>query len=276
MASNRIKFQVEGPEDENGDVRFDVFIRVLGAFRKALTETDRLISKGDSSLYFRVSDLTHSSPATIEVEGVEKDLGIVADKTVKIYSLFSACVGNLNSVLHDNPLPLMDYPTLMSYKELAAFHGRGIARMSILNNGDRIVISESLERDIEEALGPDLTEFGSIVGRLERINLHNNSNKFTIYPIINGIPSLTCVFPNTLRGQVVDAVDSHVAIYGIKKFKSLSPHPYEIQVHSIEIIKKKGESSSAPKLASLRGVAQGSTGDMSSEEFVRSLRDGWQ
>jgi hypothetical protein len=269
--SNRIKLQIEGPEEEDGDVRVEVFAKVLEAFKRALTETDRLVS-GGRSLYFRVSGLSHSSPATIELEAVpanQRDRNRGLDFGAQVNEqLFE----NLSTIQSRKSLPrYADYGSLNAYKELASFYGKGVEAMSLFVDGERIALHPDFSVSVDAILGPDQNRIGSVRGYLHHVSLHNQ-NVFRIYPTVPGLPSLKCTFPNSLRLRVVDAVDRYVEVSGIKRFKALSAHPYEMRVTKIEIFPNKSE---LPTLASLRGIADGATGEVASEDYVRSVRDGW-
>lgn len=67
MASKRLEIQIRGTDEDNGDVQFDEFIKQLETVKKTLNEIARVVSEG-GSVYFRVIDLRHNSPASIVLE----------------------------------------------------------------------------------------------------------------------------------------------------------------------------------------------------------------
>jgi transposase-like protein len=133
----------------------------------------------------------------------------------------------------------------------------------------------SLAGHIDTILGPDEYEYGSETGMLEKINVHDNQNVFTIYPTLRGVPKLRCIFPPRLRLEAVNAVARYVKVEGEMKFKShlRDKHPYEMVVQQIEIYPPEEE---LPTLKSLRGIIQNTHSELSSEEEIRKIRHEWQ
>lgn len=119
---------------------------------------------------------------------------------------------------------------------------------------------------------PEESFEGSVKGRLEAINLHDDKNTFRIYPVA-GPSRVTCHFPEDLRDQAVAAVDRNVIVYGELKYKANAPFPDEIEVEKIEILPPDED---LPALMELRGVAKGAIGDRSVLEYLRQVRNEWE
>lgn len=264
---NRITLQIIGADKDNGNVRFDDFIKQLGAFKHTLSEIDRVISER-TSVYFKVVDLRHNSPAVVVLEAIpltqrDNNSEIIVEK------FFSS----LDEIEKGVAPSGFDFPTYQSFKELTSLLGKRITQILVSRNGDAPKSLEYLSRNVDSILGPDEYEMGSVSGLLEQINVHANQNIFTIYPT-SKLPKLRCVFPKELRAEAVRSVDHYVRVYGQMKFKTRlkGAHPYEMLVKEIEIYPPDDE---LPTLSELLGVAPNATGDLTSDEFIRRVRHEW-
>ncbi len=148
-----------------------------------------------------------------------------------------------------------------------------IEQFIISRNGNKPTLINELPAKIDLLLGPDASEFGSAKGRLEYLNLHGMANVFYIYPPHN-LSKIKCRFSKKLRASVIASIDKNVTVYGIKKYKPniKSYNPYEIMVEDINV---HPNSEQLPKLSDLYGIAPDATGNKTSEDFIRGIRDDW-
>ena len=266
MSTNHIKVQVSGIEEDNFDVRLGDFLKKFQAVKRALSETDRLVSKGQS-VYLRIVDLTHNSPATLELE-------IVPTERERNYSVQIADIfyNGLRTIQEQLQAPaIMDGQALRAYRELAPAHDGNITDFRVFRNGDSLNVYPTLASNIDTILGPDQYENGSISGRLEHINVHASQAVFTIYSTSDA-HKVKCIFPKQMRKLAVDAVDRHITVYGRLKYKTRDTYPYEMSVKDIEV---HPEIEELPTLGSLWGIAPDATGTLTSEEFIRRTRNEW-
>ena len=126
--------------------------------------------------------------------------------------------------------------------------------------------------EADEALAIEDECDSTIEGMLEQINVHQGANTFHIYPEV-GPRKLTCHFPPKLFDDAVSAVGRRVEVFGTLKYRLAAPFPYQISVISIDAFPPNHE---LPDWEDLRGRAPDATGALSSEAFVRKLRDGWR
>jgi len=108
-------------------------------------------------------------------------------------------------------------------------------------------------------------------GTLEILNINKNNNLFNLYPII-GAQQIICDFPSTLLHKAIMAMDHYVNVIGQYQYQSGHPYPYYVQVTDIEIYPDENE---LPSLFDLQGIAPNATNGLSSEDFVRGIRDEW-
>ena len=118
--------------------------------------------------------------------------------------------------------------------------------------------------------GPDQVEEGSVVGSLDMIDVHNQRNVFKVYPIV-GPSSIKCHFQTGMLPQATAGIKHFVRIAGLLHYKKAEKFPHLIKVSSIEVLP---ERSDAPNLSSLRGIATGAYGGMSSSDYVEKVRNG--
>lgn len=268
MATNkRITLHLRGPDGDNGDVRFDDFIKQLNSVKHALSETERILSD-QSSVYFKVVDLRHNSPASVVLEAVPVN-GHGDNSQIVVNKFFSS----LDDIERETAPSGFDFNAFQAFKEMTSLIGKQLTEFSVSRNGDQPKILTSLAGNVDRILGPDEYEMGSITGVLEQINVHANQNVFVVYPTSNQ-PKLKCIFPQELRAQAVHAVDQYVKIYGQMKYKTYlrGDHPYEMLVKQIEIYPAED---TLPTLGELEGIAPNSIGELTSEEFIRKLRYEW-
>lgn len=269
MANNRrVTIRIRGLDKDNGDVRFDDFIKQLSTVKTALAETDRIVSS-KPSVYFKVIDLRHNSPAQIVLESVP--LTSQDDRSDVVVNKF---FDSLEEIDHGVAPNGFDYDAFQAFREISSLYDKKrLTEIVISRNGDTGRSFESLSRQVDSILGPDQYEYGSVTGLLDQINIHANQNVFTIYPTSKQ-PKLRCIFQQHIKKDAIKAVGEYVKVYGQLKFKTKigDGHPYEMAVRDIEVFPRNEE---LPTLASLRGIAPNATGNLTSEQFVRRIRNDW-
>jgi hypothetical protein len=264
---NTITVQLRGMDNDHGDIRLEDLIKKLAAVKKSLADMDRLVGN-EGKVYYRVVDLTHNSPATVELEPVAISPGVrnVAGGSKLWYT-------SVESIQDEKPLPKkLDYYALQGLKELTQGLGTRIPEMLVRRTGNPSVeVSPSLEDRVNAALGAFKYEVGSFTGRLEQINIHDGKNAFTLWSTVR-LKRLTCIFPTDLKPDAIAAIDHYAKVYGRFRYHANFPQPIDIHVARIEIMPKEGD---IPSLMELRGSAPDATRGVSSEDFVRQVRDAW-
>lgn len=263
----RVSLELRGDAKDGEHVRLQEFVEKLSALQTALTSTERLITENKSSTFYKVVNLSHNSPATIELESTPKKIG--EDQGLRVVESFLANLRHISDT--GNPPSGIDYPTLVAYRDLCSISNKRIQGMKLFGSGFNLVLDQDLEKKIESAFGPDDAYHGEYSGRLEGINVHTK-NVFTIYPI-NGGRGVECIFSDDMALEVSGNLKKRVLVYGKIFNKLWSPYPYRIQVEWMERLPEESE---IPKLSELYGLAPGITGEKSPEEFLNDLReDDW-
>jgi len=282
MADNRVTIELLGALEDEGHVRLSVFIAQLEAVKSALRQTERLITGEDeSSVYYRVVDLHHSSPAIVVLEAISSahaDSAVIPvtprrarRRTNTDYSraTVSGFFSSLKQIREKKTPPRADLQALESYRNLSATFGKSVSGLRIINTQESVAIDDRFRSAIDDIIGPDELLTGAVVGMLERVNLHNTA-RFDIFPTI-GPKQVTCDFKASLRGSVIAALDQYVSVRGVLRYKRLEDFPYAINADEIEILPPED---SLPSIFDLRGMTPDITGGLSTEEFIKGIRDG--
>jgi len=265
MKGNRISVRLSGHEEDNGLVRFSDFVHELNALTEILRKLDHLLSKSkEKTMYFRLTELSYNSPATIEIEGVPISPRI--DLTNGVAMRF---VEGLESIKNGYAPPDFDRDLIDSYSNLGKPLKRRIIEKVYRSNGKEVPLNVSLDESIKKILGEDEFSVGSISGILELIDIHAGSNRFRIYPIA-GAKHIDCYFPSKLLDFAITGIGRKVNVEGRLKYKSKERFPRSIEVKNLEVYPNDDE---LPSVFELEGIAPNATGDLSSEDFVRRIRD---
>lgn len=273
MTIRQITFQIKGTDEDDGNVQFDDFIKQLTSIKKSLNEVERIVTKQrGSSIYYRVVDLRHFSPAAVVLEATPVEDG--EDYSQEVLANFYSGVVAIQE--KKQAPPNFDYHTLQALQEMTSLLGTKITEMVISvgyeTTQETINVSTDFSKSIERMLGPDQLEVGSVTGMLEQLNLHNEQNAFNVYSAIGG--KTKCLFQQNLRQQVIASVGKYVEVYGQLKYKQGQVQPHEVRVNSIEVLSSPDDEE-LPTLSELRGIAPEILQNKSSEEFVWEIRNEW-
>jgi hypothetical protein len=170
---------------------------------------------------------------------------------------------------HD--LTQIDADILEDFRGLVRPVGKTVKNATLLFNGRRLDLTEQVGSKIDEALTVDEECDGSLEGMLDQINVHLGANTFHIYPAV-GARKVTCHFPTRLLDDAISAVGRRVEITGTLHYRAGATFAHVISVMSIDAFPPDHE---LPDWDDLRGCAPNATGILSSEAFVRELRDEW-
>lgn len=259
-----LTFTIEGPSEQGGNVRLDDFERQLKGYRLSLAHTDRLLS-GGSTMYMRVVGLSHSSPATVTIELVKKKKQ--EDFRPQIIKGFSQ---SLVAVQEKRPLPpWADAKLLEHLLSIAEPIGTKIKRGTVKSDGAEISIDQHFKSRLKLLLAPRETCYGSVEGKLLAADLHTDKNLFYIYPRV-GPSRVRCIVPESKKEAAKRSLERRVEVRGVLSFSRATGFPTSVEVEEIEEL-----GDNEVSIFDIRGIAPDCTGDMSSEDFVRTLRSEW-
>lgn len=264
MAKDSITLKMEGLVENEKHVLLPVFVDKLDSLKKILNQIDtKLFGKKKND--FRVVDLSHSSPARVVVQAVSDEEGIDSSATV------NTTVDYINQITNGDIPDNVDYSLLTHFKELGRGIGTGFNDLSLKSDNTIAYIGKKFLAEVELALSEEDFCEGSVDGFLEAINLHDGKNTFNIYPIV-GASKVQCHFPPELHDDAINGVDKKVLVSGLLKYRRGESFPSSVEVRTIDVYPPEEE---LPTFESLYGFAPKATGSLSSEDFIRKLRDEW-
>lgn len=263
---DRVTLIIEGLPEDDGRVRFTTFMSQLQSLSATLSRLDRDAGEGKSASYFEIAELSYSSPIRVVLEAkAMKGRPYIGGAVIQGLSRLTAALSD------GNDLSSVDADLLEDIRKIARPVGRQVKSAALIIDGSTFHLNEKVSAKIEEALAVDEECDGSLDGMLEQINVHLGANIFHIYPSI-GPKRVTCSFPARLHDDAVAAVGKKVEVFGKLRYRSGANFPHQIAVTSIDSFTPEYE---LPDWDDIRGRAPDATGTMSSEAFVRELRDAW-
>lgn len=267
MTSYRVKLVVEGLDRDDGHVRLDAFVAELQKLQTALGRADARVSDGKRCSYFAIVGLSHNSPATVEIEA-----RVVPSSERDCRASAMALLGKaIEAVQRGEFTEDSDYDLLNDIKELSSPVGETlkVARLSI--DETTYTLTEKIA-DTIRTFQADQEECATTVeGMLERVNVHDDANVFTIYPDV-GPTRITCRLPESLAEKGIGAIRRRVAVSGVGRFRKFDPFPHEIVADDLAVF---GADEELPSFSDLLGMAPNATGELSSEDFIRQARNEW-
>ncbi|CAB3627291.1 Uncharacterised protein [Achromobacter sp. 2789STDY5608633] len=266
MKSSKFKITMKG-EEAGDSLRLSDLIDQLNALKQTLNQIDMSVSGSRApSLYYRVTKITMNSPATFELEAVSKTSGPSYARRV-----VSRLDRDIRKVISGKRPTGASLDLMESYGSLSGPLRKHVAEVILqFDSGQPIDLPRNLNVRVDEILGPDQVEEGSVVGSLDVIDVHNQRNYFKVYPIV-GPRSVKCFFPSGMLAEALAGINRSVRISGQLHFKKAEKHPHLIKVRSIEVLPERSE---VPSLSSLRGLAPGACEGMKSEDYVNKVRNG--
>ncbi len=268
MASDdRITLIIEGLSEDEGQVRLAAFMAQLQILGNVINRMDREAGDGKAASYFRIAELSYKSPARIAIEPSALPKRDYTGHLIieRLNEVATALSEGTNLVGFDADL-------LEDIRALAKPVGRNVKSATLVFNGHQLDLTEEITRQLDEALSIEDECEGFIEGMLEQINVHLGANTFHIYPDV-GPKKVTCKFPSRLYDDAVSAVGKRVEVFGTLKYRIGASFPHLITVTGMDQFPPDIE---IPDWEDLRGRAPDATGVLSSEAFVRELRDGWE
>lgn len=268
MSAERITLIVEGLDRDKGDVRLEVFVEELQVLLAALARADRNVSGGKKDRYFAVVGLSHSSPATVVLEARYQKPHLDSLQGQAFEQIF----GLAEAVENDQIPQDVDYGLLQDLRALAAPVGTKLRAATLKIDSKFFALSQDIATRIDAHLADQERCFSSIEGMMEKINVHDEANAFTIYPDV-GPKRVVCHFEPALMDKAISAIGRRVVVSGLCTYRKFADFPHHIAVSEIEIY---GSDDQLPTFDDVRGLAPELTSGSSSEELIREIRDGWQ
>lgn len=262
---NRITLILEGAPEAEGRVRLNTFVGELQKLSAALGKLSRETVEGKAATVYNIVELSYNSPMRVVVApapGHEHIASLVLQRFETV----------ADAVTTGKTLDGYDADLLEDLRALAKPVGNQLQYATLLINDVQYEMNDAVTKRVDNALAVDEECVGFIEGLLEQINIHEGANTFHIYPDV-GPRKVACHFPSALLDDAIYAVGRKVEVNGLMKYRQGAAFPHAIVVTSIESFPPDDE---LPTWEDLRGRAPDATGQLSSEAFVRELRNGWR
>lgn len=254
-----ITVKILGADEDAGAPRLADFLSFGQTLSKCLRRVEEIVASAKSHIQYRIVDL-HSGSASLTLEAIPPIEG--CDCRAAVVKQFRETVSRLESGQAIDER--FSFDDLRTFRELVAPLGRHSKGISI----GTVELSLQFAANIDKILTTAIESEGFITGRLERVNLHNK-REFVLYPSVSGT-RVVCDFEETLFEDVRRGLKRNVRVSGTMSFHPERAFPERVRVKSLEILP---DDSELPKLADLKGMSPEATGELSSVEFVRKIRD---
>lgn len=266
MPDNKLRLTLSGFASENGHVRFSDLVKELSSLETALVELDRGSSnRRRQTVYYRVTEISHNSPAVFELEEVPVSAEIVPNAPILA---LAKILGGINSF---EAMAEVDSSVLTSIASMARPVGKTVAAATIQTNGFVFELDRRVPARVQEILRP-VEEYGSsAAGMLEAINIHNGANQFTLYPDV-GAKRIACHFPKDLLPRALEGIGRFVEISGEFRKRRAARFPFAASVTALEVLP---DDSEIPDVINLEGIAPEMTGGLSAADYLEKIRSSW-
>ena len=244
-----------------------MFLSQLQSLSAAIMQVDHDVSDGKTATVLRIVELSYRSPIRVVLEPQA-----IPNRPYVVPAILARLELVTDALANGDDLRGVDADLLGHIRGLTRPIGKTVKSAALVFRDRTLELTETVGTKVDHALAVDEECEGSIEGMLEQINLHGGANIFHIYPDI-GPRKVTCKFPTKLHDDAISAVGRRVQISGTLHYRSGASFAHQVAVSQIEVFQPDSE---LPDWDDLRGRAPNATGALSSEAFVRELRDGWR
>jgi hypothetical protein len=258
-----LRFQVQG---ELGSITLSGFLGQIQDHLHMLKEYDLAIShENRASLEWMITDVSTGS-IIVETESrstlPDRDFG---------FEVTTAYFTGWERIENDGSSPpYLTERGIRAARRIAQRIGQGGMNGVVISGPDRrVTISERASENINVLLPEQDESLGSAEGTLETISIHRG-RRFVIYHSRTK-KAIQCDIPSQsdLLDQARDALGNRVVVGG-RLHTNARGEPVRISVEKLRTLR---EGSKLPSIASLGGRYPDITGDLTTEDYIRSLRE---
>jgi ribosomal protein L9 len=271
---SRLRFEIQG--DPNS-ISLLVYSSATARVVQILRELDVAISgEGGASLNWYVSDLSKNGSLSMEVESRLKPPAKSRkrprpDVSNPVAESFVTTFENIQD-RGISPPYLSEYGLEKLQAMMALLHAngaRGFIASAIEPQHRSVSVNENAARTLRQLLPPIKQLEGSVEGRLETISIHTRK-KFIIYHAITH-KAVTCTIETDEDLELAKRALGHkIVAFGLISI-NVKNEPLQVNVKSIRIL---GDGKRLPLAHELTGSDPDFTGDLSTDDYIRSIRRG--
>lgn len=266
MPEECITVEMEGSDEDGGDVRLVEFIEELNAVHSALRHVQQWVTTDANPVSYRVLKLSHSSPSRVTI-GIIPRTPVHAETPRRMSRRFAYALQTVRRKHRYSQN--VDPQVLESFTRVTSPLDKNMKSIKFLRNQESAIrVDRQFALNLKEILMNEYEERDEIVGMIEALNIHDKA-QFHIYPPI-GAAKILCRAPVSLRADVSNNAGKKVAVDGWALYRKDAPFPHMMRVERITPLPSDDE---LPRLSDLHGIAPDATKGEKPEDFVRGLRD---
>lgn len=261
----RLRLQLHG---NLGEIPARTFVRFIDNSLKVLSELDRAVSsERTGTLLWTMSDLRRGS-ALVDIQS----------RVVRGHEDFAPAVtrayknGLANLQVEARTPALFTLDSVRLVRDIVRTIGRnGVTSASVMlpEQGDAVELTREFESNLEALVGVHHKSLGAVEGKLELVSLHHPYRRFNVYHTVTG-KGVKCNLPAKLEDAVIGAMKRRVLASGTVSYNAVG-EPLSVEVKSLRIL---GREDDLPSISQMLGLIPDLTGNLTTEEHIRSLRNG--
>ena len=182
-------------------------------------------------------------------------------------------VDGIKTILTEGVTPPLFSPDSMSSvrKIVRALGTNGVSALDIaIPELQRSVeLSSAAEANVQSLVRVHHKSIGSVEGKLELISVHVRSRRFNVYHAITQ-RAIKCNLPKGMEEEVVRSLGRRVIVSGLVSY-NVRGEPLNVNVDHLRVLK---DGKVLPSIDDMLGMAPDITGELTTEEYIRRLRDG--
>lgn len=254
-------------EGQLGQIPFNTLATMARNSCDILQELDNAISaKPGGSMEWFVSGISTEASLTVAIEPKSKLKDV--DYSPKVAELFVDGLAHIQKE-HTTPPYFSDYGLRKALSIAKTLHRNGAEAIKVedIERKASGLIKADVVDSLKKLISIRYQEIGSVEGTLEVISVHGYP-RITIYHSITR-RSVNCKFTPELLEVAKEGLGNRVIARGTVYFNYVN-EPVKVDADGIEIMPKEKE---LPMAKDLRGMVPDFTGDMKTEDYLRSLRE---
>jgi hypothetical protein len=260
---SRLRLRLDG---DPGTISFDVFVGTLRDSLTALRDLDSAISKQPEGTLRWAVDALHTDSLVTDVRAI----GDGADRVTGAY------VDGVRTLEDEATIPpYFSEDGLKAIRRIARRIGQDGAtgyRAIELDREAEARVTEVTEAHIKAALVPRFESVGSVTGTLEMISVHKTP-RTNVYDALTH-RAVRCTIPKDERqAELLEEVKAQLGrrvIASGRVFRNMAGDAIRVRLRSITPLP---DNADLPGVDEIVGLDPEFTGDMTTEEYMRHLRD---
>jgi hypothetical protein len=265
MQSYKITIVLDGNMNDNKHIRLGDFITQLQRFSEIAGHAEEVVSgKSNRTIYYRITDLKHSSPAQVTIEACAKNPEYdIREATINEISNTMTKLKKGETIKGSERFCLVD-----SMKSFSDPIGNRLSHLTVVFDRDKIDLDKEFNARASLYVAPEESCESTARGMLDAINIHGRDGKFWLYPAI-GPQKIECIFPDHLFEQAKMSLGKRVEIKGLFKFKVNAQYAHMAEIEELITFSPDDE---LPTFDDIFGIDRELTKGLSCEDYIETIR----